>query len=190
VENTKQLGELVEQAASASGPVASGSQSLAEGTTEQAANIQETSSAPEEMSSIQTDPSFSAAGDDKEIPIDWSTMMNNLENEEMIMDTVKIFTEDAPQTIQNLNGAVKVKNSEDVQLYAHSLRGISAMIGANRLRENARQLECAGEVKMIEAFDLFFKGIKEDFDKVVTFLSEANWVEIAKEHDHNKQQVG
>jgi len=75
-------------------------------------------------------------------------------------------------------------------LGAHSLKGISAMIGANKLREKAYQLECAGEERNTEVFDSLFNDIKEDFDKVMAFLSEANWVEIAKEHDHNKQQVG
>jgi CheY-like chemotaxis protein/HPt (histidine-containing phosphotransfer) domain-containing protein len=140
--------------------------------------------------SLQTDSSFSAAGDDMEIPIDWSTITNNLEDEEMIMDAVKIFTEDAPQIIQNLNEAIKVKTSEDVQLHAHSLKGTSALIGASRLREKAYQLECAGEEKNIEAFDLLFKDVKENFGKLMLFLSEANWVEMAKGQNCNKQQVG
>ncbi len=140
--------------------------------------------------SLQTDSSFSAAGDDMEIPIDWSTLMNNLSDEEMIMDTVRIFTEDAPQTIQNLNEAIKVKTSEDVELYAHSLKGISAMIGANQLHPKAYQLECAGKQNDTDVFDSLFDDIKKGFDEVMAFLSEANWVEIAKEHDRNKQQVG
>lgn len=140
--------------------------------------------------SLQTDSSSSAAGDDTETPIDWSTIMNNLGNEETIMDVTEGFTEEAIETIQNLNEAVKVKNSEDVQLYAHSLRGTSAMIGANRLRENARQLECAGEERNTEVFDSLFNDVKEDCDKVMAFLSEENWLETAKKHDCNKQQVG
>lgn len=140
--------------------------------------------------SLQTDSSSSAAGDDTETPIDWSTIMNNLGNEETIMDVTEGFTEEAIETIQNLNEAVKVKNSENVQLYAHSLRGTSAMIGANRLRENARQLECAGEERNTEVFDSLFNDVKEDCDKVMAFLSEENWLETAKKHDCNKQQVG
>ncbi len=139
--------------------------------------------------SLQTDSFSSAAGDDTETPIDWSTIVNNLGNEEAIMDVTEGFTEEALQTIESLNEAVKVKNSEDVQLYAHSLRGTSAMIGANRLRENARQLECAGEERNTEVFDSLFNDVKEDCDKVMAFLSEENWLETAKKHDCSKQQT-
>lgn len=118
------------------------------------------------------------------------TSFFNLEDEEMIMDTVRIFTEDAPQTIQSLNEAIKVKTSEDVELYAHSLKGISAMIGANQLHPIAYQLECAGKQNDTDVFDSLFDDIKKGFDEVMAFLSEANWMEIAKEHDRNKQQVG
>lgn len=137
----------------------------------------------------QTD-SFSGAGDGMDIPVDWSTMMDNLGDEEMIMNSVKIFTEDAPQTIQNLIEAIKAKTSEEVELYSHSLKGISAMIGANQLHPKAYQLECAGKQNNTEVFDSLFDETKKDFDEVMAFLSKANWMEMAKEHDSNKQQVG
>lgn len=138
----------------------------------------------------QTDSSFSEAGDKMGIPVDWSIMMNYLTDEEMVMEAAKIFTEDAPQTIQNFIEAIKAKTSEEVELYSHSLKGISAMIGANQLHAKAYQLECAGKQKNTEVFDFLFDEIKKDFNEVIAFLSKANWMEIAKEHALHKQQVG
>lgn len=143
-----------------------------------------------EQEDLQTNSSFSEAGDEMDIPVDWSTMMDNLADEEMIVDSVQIFTEDAPQTIQNLTEAVKAKTSEDVELYSHSLKGISAMIGANQLHPKAYQLECAGKQNDTDVFDSLFDEIKKDFDEVMAFLSKENWMETAKEHDSKKQQVG
>jgi two-component system sensor histidine kinase/response regulator len=140
--------------------------------------------------SLQTVPLLSEAEDDTEIPIDWSAIIKNFEDEEMVKEMVEIYTEDSPQTIHNLNEAIKAKVSEEVQLHAHSLKGTSALIGADKLREKAYQLECAGEQNNIEIFDLLFQEVKEDFDKLMLFLSEANWMEMAKENDYKKQHVG
>jgi signal transduction histidine kinase/CheY-like chemotaxis protein/HPt (histidine-containing phosphotransfer) domain-containing protein len=142
-----------------------------------------------DINSLQTGPSFSVSGEDMDIPIDWPTMMNNLGDEEMVMDTTKMFSEDAPQIIRKLDEALKAKTCEDVQLHAHSLKGILALIGANLLRQKAYQLECAGKERNTEAFDSLFDDVKEDFDKLMTFLSEENWMEMAKEHAMNKQDV-
>jgi HPt (histidine-containing phosphotransfer) domain-containing protein len=84
---------------------------------------------------------------------------------------------------------VKSKISEDVELHAHSLKGTSAMIGATRLRQTAYELECAGEQKNTDTFDLLFENLKGDYDKLILFLSEENWAQITKEHYLNKQRI-
>jgi len=140
--------------------------------------------------SLQADPSVPAAEHNIEVPVDWSAMMNNLGDEDMVMDAVRIFSEDSGQTVQKLAEVINAKIPEDVQLHAHSLKGMSAMIGAEELRKKASRLECAGEEGDTEAFDLLFDDIKKDFDKLVKFLSERDWVETAKQQDNKKQQAG
>jgi len=140
--------------------------------------------------SFQSDPSVPATEHNIEVPVDWSIMMNNLGDEDMVTDAVRIFSEDSGQTIQELAEAINSKIPEDVQLHAHSLKGMSAMIGAEGLRKKASRLECAGEEGDTEAFDSLFNDIKKDFDKLVKFLSEGDWVETAKQQEHKKQQAG
>jgi len=139
------------------------------------------------QNALPIDFSVSATKHNIEVPVDWSAMMNNLGDEDMVMDAVRIFSEDSGQTVQKLAEAINAKISKDVQLHAHSLKGTSALIGAEKLREKAHRLERAGEEGDTEAFDSLFSDIREDFDKLVKFFSDANWVEIAKQQDHKKQ---
>jgi hypothetical protein len=64
------------------------------------------------------------------------------------------------------------------------------LIGANKLWEKAFQVECAGEEKNTETFDLLFNKVKVVCNKLMLFLFKVNWMEIPKEHDFNKQQAG
>lgn len=124
-----------------------------------------------------------------DIPIDWSVTSRYFEGEDTLMQVVRIFGEDSPQTIRDLAAAVKAQISQDVQLHAHSLKGVSALIGAEQLRQRAWRLEYAGQEKNTAAFEALFNETKEEFDKLMSFLSRADWIETAKEHHCNRQQA-
>lgn len=134
-------------------------------------------------------PSGSAAGRNMDIPIDWSVISRYFEDKDTLMQVVRIFTEDSPQTIRDLAAAIQAQRSQDIQLHAHSLKGVSALIGAEQLRQRAWQLECAGAERNTAAFEVLFDETKEEFDKLMSFLSRADWVETAKEHHCSRQQA-
>ena len=94
----------------------------------------------------------------------------------------------APLTIDKLAEAIKDKTSEDVELNAHKLKGMLAQIGAKQLQEKARQLEAAGKEKNTEVFDLLYNSIKEDLNKLISFLSKEDWMVTTKQH-YNMQPV-
>lgn len=124
-----------------------------------------------------------------DIPIDWSVTSHYFEDEDTLMQVVGIFTEDSPQTIRNLAEAIQAQISQDVQLHAHSLKGVAALIGAEQLRQTAWRLECAAQEKNTAAFEALFDEIKKELDKLMSFLSRADWIEAAKEHHCNRQQI-
>lgn len=134
-------------------------------------------------------PSGSASGRNMDIPIDWSVTSRYFEDEDTLMQVVRIFSEDSPQTIRDLAAAIQAQIPQDVRLHAHSLKGVSALIGADQLRQTAGRLECAGQEKNTAAFDALFDETKEEFDKLMSFLSRADWVETAKEHYCSRQQA-
>jgi len=137
----------------------------------------------------QTD-SFLPTGDDVvEIPIDWFVLLENIEDEGVIISVVDALPGNIRDTLQKLSDATKIKASSEVELHAHSLKGVSTMLGAHRLHAKTHQLECAGKQNNTAIFDPLFDEIQQGFDDVMAFLSQPDWVEVAKEHDRNKQKA-
>jgi signal transduction histidine kinase/DNA-binding NarL/FixJ family response regulator/HPt (histidine-containing phosphotransfer) domain-containing protein/HAMP domain-containing protein len=123
--------------------------------------------------------------DGAKIPIDWSTIIKHCQEEEIVTLAIDIYIEDAPKTVQKLAEAVEAKVPQDVELHAHSLKGSSALIGANQLSEAARRLEYQGREKNIEAFGSLFGEVKENFNKVMAFVTETDWIQKARTQDCN-----
>ncbi|RKY08119.1 MAG: hypothetical protein DRP66_05250 [Planctomycetota bacterium] len=131
----------------------------------------------------------SASGHNMDIPIDWSVTSRYFEDEDTLMQVVGIFAEDSPQTVRDLAKAIQTQISQDVQLHAHSLKGASALIGAEHLRQRAWRLEYAAQEKNTAAFEALFDETKAEFDKLMSFLYRADWIEAAKERHCNRQQA-
>ncbi|MHC4762248.1 MAG: response regulator, partial [Planctomycetota bacterium] len=123
----------------------------------------------------------------KEIIITWSAIMETCGDEDMIKGIVKIFLKDAPQCVELIADAIKTQNPKDIKLYAHRLKGSSEHITARQLSEIAYRLECAGEKEDIEEAALLFDDIKDEFQKVIAFLSKADWIEVAKQQENSKK---
>ncbi len=132
----------------------------------------------DETSNVQND----------EIIIDWSSIIEICIDEDMVGEIVEIFLEDAPQCVKLIADAIKTRNSEDLKLYAHRLRGSARHVAAKELAERAYRLECAGDEKDIDTAALFFDDFKNEFNKVIAFLSETDWVDKAKQQQGRKTQ--
>ena len=63
------------------------------------------------------------------------------------------------------------------------------MIGAGQLRQVASELESASREKNAEVFETLFEQVKEYYEAVMAFLSQANWVQTVKGQDISKQQA-
>ncbi len=123
--------------------------------------------------------SVNAAND--ESIINWASLVEICGNEEVIEEIVKIFLEDGPQCIELISEGIKAENPEDVRLYAHRLKGAARHISAGQLSKKVGRLERTGEEKDVAAATSVFDEVKEEFEKVMAFLSRADWVEIAKQ---------
>jgi signal transduction histidine kinase/CheY-like chemotaxis protein/HPt (histidine-containing phosphotransfer) domain-containing protein len=123
----------------------------------------------------------------REEVIDWAAAKSICDDETVIKEIVKAFLDDGPKTIKSIAKAIKAKKPADVQLYAHKLKGAALSIGASRLPDAAYRLECAGQEKDIATAASAFKDVQSKFEKLVTFLSKADWMEIAKQQINNKE---
>jgi PAS domain S-box-containing protein len=123
----------------------------------------------------------------RETIITWSAIMETCGDEDMVEEIVKIFLRDAPQCVQLIAEAIETEYPKYIKLYAHRLRSSARHVAATKLSEKAYHLECAGDKKDIETAASLFDDLKDEFDKVISFLSEDDWIEVAKQQENSKK---
>ena len=110
--------------------------------------------------------------------IDWDQLIDRLGDEELIKEIITIFLENNKEWLDKLCKAVKAKNSREIKFYAHAIKGDARNIGAKRLSDIAHQLECVEMQNDAREATLLFDKLKTELEKVVTFLSRTDWIEI------------
>lgn len=115
--------------------------------------------------------------------IDWTTLIDICGDEDMVEELIEATVEDGVATLTLLRQAVETKDLENTELYAHRLKGVSLVMGAVTLTPLAYALEEAGNQGRLDDIPGLFAPIQETFDQVTAFLSQDNWIEMAKQHD-------
>lgn len=93
-------------------------------------------------------------------------------DEELIREVLGIFLDDTPKILEDLKTAINGALPEAVAKAAHTLKGASANIAANRLRDQAYQLEMkAKSGDLANASDLYAK-LEAEFGELKTHLAQ------------------
>jgi PAS domain S-box-containing protein len=122
---------------------------------------------------------------DNEPVIGWAAIIEQCGDEEVVREVVGVFLAEAPKYVEMLAEAVKTRNSKDIRFYAHKLKGSSSYITARRLVEKSQQLELAGMRKDMDVAAPLFEHVREEFAKVISFLSQPDWDQKAKQQVNN-----
>ncbi|MBW8039353.1 MAG: response regulator [Planctomycetes bacterium] len=120
--------------------------------------------------------------------IDWSSIVEICGDKNMVEEIVRIFLEDAPQSMELISEAIKTKNPKDLKLYAHRLKGSSRHVAAKELSEKAYRLECAGNKEDIDTAAPLFDDLQAEFEKVIAFLSRSDWIDKAKQQENTQAE--
>lgn len=113
--------------------------------------------------------------------VDWKAIMDVCGYEDMVDEVIRSSQEDAIESAGLLAEAVNTGHAINTALYAHRLRGVALVMGANRLAVMAEQLEHAGEARNLEAGPSILADIQIELNKVTVFLAQDNWMDIAKQ---------
>jgi len=120
--------------------------------------------------------------------IDWFSLAERMDNDEAyIKETIDRWFTDHSATMETLSNAVLSKNADDIYLFAHKLKGSSAIFGMNLLSQAAGILEVAG---MQSDFGKIYKVlicVKEEFEKARAYVSQPDWIELAKQQCETKE---
>jgi len=114
--------------------------------------------------------------------INWDQLIliGRLGDEEFIKEIIPVYLNDNKEWFDKLSDAVKSGDSNGIKFYAHAIKGAGRNFGAKRLSDIAYQLECAGRENGLEKAESLLDRLKAELEKVVTFLSRTDWIEIAK----------
>jgi HPt (histidine-containing phosphotransfer) domain-containing protein len=115
--------------------------------------------------------------------IDWTSLIDICGEEDMVEELMEATVQDGVETLGLLGQAVQARDLENIELYAHRLKGVSMVMGAATLTPLAHALEQAGNEGRWDDIPGLFAPIEETFDQVSAFLSQENWIEMAKQLD-------
>jgi len=123
----------------------------------------------------------SAGTQDGRDVINWSELTSRMDNDDdSIREVVEAWQVDNPACMEALTKAVKAGHATDISSLAHKMNGSAAVISANSLVQTALTLEMAGREGQLGDSEVLLADVQREFGKVNSFLSQSNWIEIAK----------
>ena len=112
--------------------------------------------------------------------INWADLIGRLVDEESVARIVPYFFVDNRERLNKLSMAVEDSNGKEIKMYSHALKGAASTIGARKLSKTAYRLEMAAKEGILDMREEFFKEIRSEFEKLELFLSQPDWMQIAK----------
>jgi len=124
-----------------------------------------------------------AEADSEQPPINWDSVLDICGDEAIVREIVAAFVEDTPNTVQLIVQAIDAQDIEQLRLYAHKLKGASTAISATQLRKAAAELENAAIAKDLQGAVAIIEQVKAEHERLISFLSRPDWVELAAGQD-------
>jgi PAS domain S-box-containing protein len=111
--------------------------------------------------------------------IDWDQLIERLGDEDIVREIMPTYMKDTHDRFEKLSKAVEIGDCTAIESHAHALKGVGRNLGVDQLSDLAHQMERAGRDNDIEASTLHFSGLKAEIEKVLTVLSQCDWIEKA-----------
>ncbi len=113
--------------------------------------------------------------------INWQSLIDRLRDEELIMDVLPVYLKDNEEHFRELTAAFQSQDLAAVASRAHAICGAGRNLGALALTDIAHQMEIAGRKNEIEETKRLFPSFKREIEKVFSFMSQPDWMDIAKQ---------
>jgi len=111
-------------------------------------------------------------GSESEYPLfDREAFLGRIGRNEALAQRILVkFIDDVPKRMETIRGAVEGKNIEEVRMQAHTIKGSSRNIGAERLGHYAERLEkssASGDFALMEELVAVLQNGFEEFRSVI-----------------------
>lgn len=123
---------------------------------------------------------MTTGGKHPDFPIDWNDLFGRIGDEEIIIEFALSFVKNGEKLMISLAEAVDSGDPEQIELYAHALKGSASNIGAIRLAKAAWQLERTAAEKQVEKTAEWLEKITPEFETLKALLQQPDWIPQAK----------
>ncbi|MHC4856007.1 MAG: Hpt domain-containing protein [Planctomycetota bacterium] len=113
-------------------------------------------------------------------PVDWVDVYGRIGDEGIIAEFAASFLKNSQTLILSLKSAVNAHSTDQIELYAHALKGSASNIGAIVLAKAAWQLEKAGSEKIVHDVDEQFAVVEQEYATLKELFEYPDWMERAK----------
>ena len=114
-------------------------------------------------------------------PIDWKDLFGRIPDEDIITEFADSFVKNSQKIMISLQEAIDAGVADQIELYAHALKGSASNIGAIPLAKLAWQLEKSSSEKQLDSAQEWLTKIQTEFALVDSLLQENNWIQHAKD---------
>lgn len=116
-----------------------------------------------------------------DFPLNWDDVFSRIGDEDIIVEFAGSFIRNGQKLLDSLAEAVTTGDPEQIELYAHALKGSASNMGAIPLAKAAWLLEKAGADKQVEQAGPMFETIGLIYETLHTLLGQADWLQQAKD---------
>jgi signal transduction histidine kinase/DNA-binding response OmpR family regulator len=110
----------------------------------------------------------------EEVIFDKSGLLERLSGDNELLDEViAVFIDDIPGQLEELEQALDDRDAELVRLKAHRIKGASANIGAQAVRETALEIEHASRDGQLDGTDAMFIKLEQELERLGSVLADS-----------------
>ena len=115
-----------------------------------------------------------------DFPIDWHDLFERIGDEDIIVEFALSFVRNGEKLMTSLQEAIVGGDPEQIELYAHALKGSASNIGAIPLAKAAWQLERTAAEKHLEQATGWLEKITPEFKALASLLQQPDWIQQSK----------
>ena len=113
-------------------------------------------------------------------PIVWDDLFGRIPDVRIITEFADSFIKNSQKLMGSLVEAVSDGDAEQIEMYAHAMKGSASNMGAITLAKAAWKLEKAASENQLDTAAQWLETINTEFQAVNTFLQHPDWIQQAQ----------
>lgn len=122
--------------------------------------------------------------------INWERLIERFGDVALIEEILPNYLEDSKAHFEKLSEAMGKSDSKEIKFHAHAIKGAGRNLSVQHLTDIAANLEHSCSEGDMEKVTVLFNELKPEFEKVMSFLSQPEFIENARGHFTQVQEAG